>query len=144
MTQEQQNIKQKYYGEAMRYMHNAKDCLQKANKEGKYYNDTKYVKMACGTAYNGVLTALDGYLMLKDVELPTGNERKSIEFYRNNLAKIDKKMLNTLNTAYKVLHLLGYYDGIEDATVVKRGMEDAYTIIEKLKPKIIDNSVINN
>ena len=132
--QEQQELKEKCYSDAMRYMDNAKDCLLKAKKEDGYYNDQKYVKMACGTAYNGVLTALDGYLMLKDVEMPNGNERKSIEFYRNNLAKIDKKILKKLNGLYQILHLWGYYDGIEKAAIVKEGFDDAYTIIEKLKP----------
>ena len=31
-------------------MDNAKECLQKAQKDVKYYTDPKYVKMACGTA----------------------------------------------------------------------------------------------
>jgi len=134
LSQEQQELKKKYYSEAIRYMDNAKECLKKAKKEGKYYNDQKYVKMACGTAYSGVLMALDGFLISKDIELPKGKNRKSIEFYHNNLAKLDKKMLNTLNNVYKVLHLWGYYDGINSADVVKDGFEDAYTIIDKIKP----------
>ena len=132
--QEQQKLKEKYYYEAMRYMDNAKECLQKAKKEGKFYNDPKYVKMACGTAYNGVLTALDGYLLLKGIEKPKGKNRKSIEYYHDNLGKLDRKMLNYLNSAYKTLHLWGYYDGIEDARVVKAGFDNAKTIIEKIKP----------
>ena len=131
---EQEELKKNYYSEAMRYMDNAKECLQKAQKEGQFYNDKKYVKMACGTAYNGMLIALDGFLILKDIALPVGKERKSIEFYHNNLAKLDRKMLNTLNSAYEVLHLWGYYDGITDAIVVKRGFENAYTLIDKIKP----------
>ena len=131
---EQENVKEKYYSEAMRYMDNAKECLQKAQKEGIYYNDQKYVKMACGTAYSGMLVALDGFLTLKDVVLPKGKDRKSIEFYQNNLAKLDRKMLNTLNSAYEVLHLWGYYDGITRVTVVRDGFEDAYLLIDKIKP----------
>ena len=131
---EQQRLREKYYGEAMRYMDNAKECLQKAQKDGRYYNDQKYVRMACGTAYNGVLIALDGFFMLKDIEIPKGKKRKSIEFYHNNLALLDKKMLNTLNNVYKVLHLWGYYDGIEDVMIVQRGIEDAHTLIDKIKP----------
>ena len=131
---EQEQLKEKYFSEAMRYMDNAKECLQKAQKEGKYYNDQKYVKMACGTAYNGVLHALDGFFILKDIAMPTGKDRKSIEFYHSNLAKIDKKMLNTLNNVYKILHLWGYYDGIESVNVVKQGLEDAYILIKKIKP----------
>ena len=118
----------------MRYMDNAKECLQKAQKDGRYYNDQKYVRMACGTAYNGVLIALDGFFMLKDIEIPKGKKRRSIEFYHNNLALLDKEMLNTLNNVYKVLHLWGYYDGIEDVMIVQRGIEDAHTLIDKIKP----------
>jgi len=132
--QEQEKLKEKYYGEAQRYMDNAKECLQKAQKEGKFYNDPKYVKMACGTAYNGILVALDGFFISKDIEIPKGKDRKSIEFYHNNLAKIDKKMLKTLNSAYQILHLLGYYDGIDSVKVVKEGFDQAYFLINKIKP----------
>jgi hypothetical protein len=43
-------------------------------------------------------------------------------------------MLNYLNSAYEILHLWGYYDGIGKADVVKSGFDDAYTLIEKIKP----------
>jgi len=132
--QEQQTLKEKYYREAIRYMDNAKECLTKAKKEDGYYNDPKYVKMACGTAYSGLLVALDGFLILKGFHKPTAKDRKSIEYYQSNITKIDKKMLNTLNSAYKILHLWGYYDGVENATVVKSGFDEAYKIIEKIKP----------
>ena len=140
---EQNQIMEKYHVEAMRYMDNVKECLKKAkiDQKNKYYNDQKYVRMACGTAYNGVLIALDCFLLLKGVTMPTGKNRKSIEFYHNNLAKIDNKILNTLNSAYKILHLWGYYDGIENVTVVKEGLKDAKIIIDKIKPNrlIISN-----
>jgi len=133
-VQEQQQTKEKYHNEALRYMENAKDCLKKAKKEGKYYYDKKYVKMACATAYSGVLIALDCFFILKDVDMPKGKDRKSIEFYRNNLSKLDKKVLKTLNSAYDILHLWGYYDGIDNSEVVKSGFDDAFTIINKIKP----------
>jgi hypothetical protein len=60
--------------------------------------------------------------------------RKSIEYYQSNITKIDKKMLNNLIVAYKILHLYGYYDGIESVTVVKEGFDEAYKIIDKIKP----------
>jgi hypothetical protein len=131
---EQQLLKETCYSEATRYMDNAKDCLSKAKKEGKFYHDQKYVKMACGTAYSGLLVALDGFFRLKGVEKPTKKQRKSIEYYQTNITKIDKKMLDYLNSAYKVLHLWGYYDGIEKVEVVKSGFDDAYKIIDKIKP----------
>ena len=138
--QEQQELKEKYYGNAMRYMDNAKEYLNHAKKEGRFYQDPKYVKTACGTAYNGVLIALDGYLMLKGVEKPKGKARKSIEYYQNNIAKIDGKMLNYLNVTYRVLHLYGYYDGENSTDIIKTGFDEAYKIIEKIKP----NGTINN
>ena len=131
---EQEAVKERYYHEAVRYMDNAKDCLKKAKKEDSYYNDQKYVRMACGTAYSGLLVALDGFLTLKGVDKPTKKQRKSIEYYQSNITKIDKKMLNGLNSAYEILHLWGYYDGIINAKVVKEGFEEAYKIIEKIKP----------
>ena len=132
--QEQLTLKEDYYNEAIRYMDNAKDCLKKANKEDGYYNDRKYVKMACGTAYSGMLLALDGFLLLKGMHKPTTKDRKSIEYYQKNLTKYDQKMLNTLNGAYYILHLYGYYDGMNKATVIKEGFEEAYKIIEKINP----------
>ena len=133
-AQEQQALQERYYSEAIRYMDNAKECLKKAKKEDNYYNDTKYVKMACGTAYSGVLVALDGFLTLKGIPKPQGKLRKSIEYYQSNITAIDKKMLNYLNSAYEILHLWGYYDGITKVSVVKDGFDEAYKIIEKIKP----------
>ena len=132
---EQETVKEKYYSEAIRYMDNAKEYLKKAKKEGDIYRDPKYVRTACGVAYSGVLIALDGFLILKGIHTPDRKKvRKSIEYYQSHITKIDKKMLDYLNITYKILHLYGYYDGIEDAIVVKRGFENAYTLIEKIKP----------
>ena len=134
--QEQELVKERYYSEAVRYMDNAKEYLKNAKKEGDYYHDKKYVKTACGTAYNGLLVALDGFLTLKGIGKPKGKLRKSIEYYQSNITKIDKKMLDYLNSAYQILHLWGYYDGVEDAIVVKRGFDNAYSIIDKIKPAV--------
>ncbi|MDR0567489.1 MAG: DUF5618 family protein [Prevotellaceae bacterium] len=131
--EEQQEIKSNAYSEAMRYMENAKATLQKAGKEDDQYHDVKYVRTACGTAYNGILLALDAYLQLKDVEMPK-KKRRSIEFYTSHVAQIDKKLLVCVNRAYDTLHLWGYYDGTDDAVVIKRGFDYAYQIIDKIKP----------
>ncbi|MDR0687868.1 MAG: DUF5618 family protein [Prevotellaceae bacterium] len=132
-TEAQEGIKQKAYAEAMRYMENAKETLRKAGKEDNFYQDSKYVRTACGTAYNGVLLALDAYLQLKDVEMPK-KKRRSIEFYTSNVAQLDKKLLNYVNNVYNILHLSGYYDGVRDARVIRAGLEDAEQIISKIKP----------
>ena len=134
LTQKQQEMREKYYSEAIRYMDNVRECLAKAKKEGKFYHDQKYVKAACGIAYSGMRVALDCFPMLKGVEKPRGKIRKSIQYYQGNITRIDGKMLNTLNGAYKILHLWGYYDGIEVVTVVKDSFDLALAIIEKINP----------
>jgi len=134
-AEEQYTIKEKYYSEATRYMENAKEYLKSAKKEDNIYRDPKYVRTACGTAYSGILIALDGYLILKGAHTTKSKRvRKSIEYYQSNLTNIDKKMLDNLNIAYQILHLSGYYDGIQDAIVVKRGFDLANALIEKIKP----------
>jgi uncharacterized protein (UPF0332 family) len=132
-TQTPEDVRQKAYAEALRYMSNAKETLQKARKEDDNYHDVKYVRTACGTAYNGVLIALDAYLLLKGIEQKKG--RKSIEYYTANISNLDKKLMGCVNNAYKILHLSGYYDGTDDAVVVKRGFDYAYQIIDKIKPE---------
>jgi len=132
-TAQQKALKEAYYNEALRYMSNAKETLKKAGKEGRFYKDDKYVKTACGIAYNAVLKALDGYFSLKEINLPRG--KKSIEYYRDNLAKIDRKLMNYLNNAYEILHISGYYEGLTSVPTIKDGFELAYFIIEKIKPE---------
>ena len=132
-TQEIQEISEKYYGEAVRYMDNAKEALKNAKKDGEFYRDTKYVRMACGTAYSGVLIALDGFFILRGVH-KRGKLRKAISYYQDNLGKIDRKMLDNLNTAYNVLHLYGYYNGIDNAKIIKEGFDSAQRIVDKIKP----------
>jgi len=133
-VKEQEQKKHTYYSEAMRYMDNAKEYLNKAQKKDGFYHDKKYVKTACGTAYSGMLVALEGFLVIKGKDKPVGKVRKSIEYYQSNISQIDKKMLNYINSAYEILHLWGYYDGITKASVVKDGFDLAYAIIDKIKP----------
>jgi uncharacterized protein (UPF0332 family) len=132
--QEQQELKERYYGEAVRYIENAKECLQRTNIEYNRYSDSKYVKMACGTAYSGVLVALDCFFILKGITKPTRKDRKSIEYYQKNLGKLDRRMLGILNDTYQILHLSGYYDGIQNVEVIKVGFKNANALIEKIKP----------
>jgi len=137
MTREEQNIfLSKEYTEALRYMDNAKETLQKAIKrDDGYYTDKKYVRTACGTAYNGVLLALDAWFEMKGVENLKKNNRKSIEFYKRHVSEFDKKMADYFDTVYSVLHLSGYYDGTLKVKTIQTGFEDAYKIIEKIKPE---------
>ena len=131
-TLEQDKIKSEYYKEAIRYMENANEALKKAGKEDDFYQDDKYVKTACGIAYNAVLKALDGYFITKEVKVP--KRRKSIEFYRDNIARIDRKLMAHLNNAYTVLHLDGYYDGNIIVDTINSGFKSAYLIIGKIEP----------
>ena len=120
------------YKEAMRYVENAEEDLKISGIEDKFFKDVKYVQSACGIAYVGMLKALDFLFDIKKV--PKKRGRKSIEFYQENLSKIDKKLLNHLNEAYHVLHLEGYYGGLKSVKVIEGGFDNAISIIEALKP----------
>lgn len=128
--------KQLRYKEAVRYIENASDILRtKAGKDGKYYNDAKYVRMACGTAYNGVLLAVETFLENKGLAIDKKRKgRVSVDDYRKPLGRLDQKMLRTFNTAYEILHLVGYYEGETNYGVIRSGMDAAIDIINKIKP----------
>ena len=116
--------------EAHRYINNAKEILRdKAQKDEGYYQDKKYVKMAGHTAYTGVLVALDGFFGLKK------KGRKSVEWYKEELGKVDKKISFAFSTAYTVLHLEMGYDGIPSAKVANIGFEEAEVIINWVATK---------
>jgi hypothetical protein len=137
--QDQQHIRQKNYAEAMRYIANAKDVLQKAGFENGRYKDSKYVRMACGTAYSGVLIAIETWLKLKDVDFSevaaNKNKRKNIDFYKKNVAERDGKLKGYLDDAYQILHLDGYYDGLQNIKVIKEGFVAAKNIVAQIKPE---------
>lgn len=111
--------------EAKRYLDNAKEILsEKAKKEDGYYQDAKYVKMAGHTAYTGVLFVLDRYLGKKT------KGRKDVDWYKQNLSVLDKKILHAFLTAYQVLHLDMAYDGAGSADLAKLGMQEAERLID--------------
>jgi hypothetical protein len=134
LKEQQEQTMQFAHAEAMRYMSNATDVLQKSGREGKFYLDAKYVRMACGTAYSGTLIALDAYFEMKGIPRPPKKKRASIDYYKSNLAKLDWKMLNHLNIVYNILHLDGYYEGVCKADIIKSGLDSAYEIIARIKP----------
>jgi hypothetical protein len=116
--------------EANRYLDNARKLLtEKANKENGYYQDKKYVKLAGHAAYSGVLLALDGLLGKKN------KGRKSVEWYKSELAKVDKKMTSLFDAIYDTLHLSLAYDGNPSAKVAQAGLEDAEKIISWIGQK---------
>jgi hypothetical protein len=119
------------YKESMRYVDNARGFLKQAGKEDRNYQDVKYVHTACGTAYIGMLKALDFLFNIKKV--PKKRGRKSIEYYQGELSKIDKKLLNYLNNAYSILHIGGYYEGITEIKTIEAGFENAILVIDAIK-----------
>jgi len=137
MTREEQNaFLSKEYAEAIRYMDNAKEMLQRAGKrDDGLYKDEKYVRVACGTAYLGVLIALDAWLTLKGVEIPIKRNHTNIKFYLSNVGNLDMKLLDHLNSAYNVLHLDGYYRKEKGIKTIESGFDRAYYIIDKIKPE---------
>ena len=111
-------------------LENAKEILRdKAKKEDKYYKDAKYVKMAGNTAYNGLLVALDGLFGIKR------KGRKSVDWYQQELGKVDKKILTSFNIAYEALHLVMGYDGVLSAKIAAVGLEEAEQIINWVETK---------
>jgi hypothetical protein len=112
--------------EAKRYLTNAKEILRTKGGNGVpgYYNDPKYVKMACNTAWNGVLVALDSVVP----RLPK-EARKSVDTYKQYLATRNRKVLNDFVSAYNYLHLLGGYDGDLNKTTASTGLKLAEEII---------------
>jgi hypothetical protein len=114
--------------EAERYLTNAKQILsEKAGKDGNFYTDRKYVKMAGNTAWNGVLVALDAALKIKE-NLKKG-QRPDIRDYQEAISKADKKMPRLLMSSYDTLHKALGYDGNLSYKVVQAGLEDAQNII---------------
>jgi hypothetical protein len=91
--------------------------------------------MACATAYNGVLLAADTYLemMGKAIEKKKG-ARVSVDDYRTRLAKLDKSVLKNFNTAYEILHLVGYYEGETKSDIIRSGIDSAIDVINQIKP----------
>ncbi len=119
-----------HIAEARSYIDNAKQILkEKAHKEDGYYQDKKYVKMAGHTAYSAVLEALDGLFGLRK------KGRKSVEWYQEELGKIDKKVLNAFNVVYNTLHLSMAYDGNPSVKICNEGLKEAETIINWVETK---------
>jgi len=127
--------------EARRYIDNAKEILRtKAGKSGKFYSDEKYVKMACNTAYSGLLIALNEFFKQKNIEFPAVKGKRTqsvnVDFYKENLGKYNKSILREFNSAYNYLHLFGGYDGDLLVDTSKNGLQFAETIINWIEKQI--------
>lgn len=111
--------------EAKRYLDNARTILrEKALKEDDLYIDRKYVKLAGHAAYTGLLVALDCFFGIKT------KKRKDVSWYKEQLASVDKKVLNNFVSAYELLHLYMGYDGAREAGIAQLGLKRADEIIQ--------------
>lgn len=137
--------KETRFREAVRYMDNASDILRtKAKKKDRYYGDEKYVRMACATAYNAVLLAAETFLEMKGrVIKKKKNSRLSVDDFRRELSKLDNRILDEFNTAYRVLHLEGYYDGERNYAVIQSGQDSVIQIINKIRPIGLESYKLN-
>ena len=120
--------------EARRYVANAEEVIRKANydPELKIYTDSKYIKMAGNTLWNGCLIALDAVLDVRQ-----GKGRPSIEKYKEAAGKRDRKLLAAIVAGYDTMHLHMGYDGTKNKKTCDSGFECANAIIdhcEKLCP----------
>jgi quinol monooxygenase YgiN len=115
--------------EAERYLQNARQILsEKAGKDGDYYTDGKYVKMAGNTVWNGVLVALDAVLNVR--KNLKKNQRPDFSDYQMALIKKDSKMNRTLLVAYDLLHKTLGYDGNLSYKVVQEAINQGKIIID--------------
>jgi hypothetical protein len=115
--------------EAEHYLENAQALLtEKAGKDGNYYSDSKYVRMAGNTAWSGVIIALDGVL-----NVCTGlkwGRRPEFKDYQEAVEKKNRKMCRALLNAYELLHKSLGYDGVTNYKVVQASLEQAREILE--------------
>ncbi len=113
--------------EAKRYMENAKTILrEKAKKNGKEYEDSKYTRMAGNCMWNGSLIALKAALGLKTKR----GQRLGIDDFKDAAAKKDRKLLNNIVKGYNTMHLAMGYDGATGAGTVSDGMRYMSDIID--------------
>ena len=55
----------------------------------------------------------------------------------------ENKILDEFNSAYRVLHLEGYYDGERKYDIINSGMDSAAHIINKIKPMDLNSFKLN-
>jgi Domain of unknown function (DUF5618) len=129
---EQEKIKIEYFTRAVQKMDEAQEILNKAKREDDFYKYKKPVKKACILAYRAVKIALDAYFLASGVKLP--KSRKSINYYRANISKLNSKLSPYLEGVHTVLYLDCYCDGLTCVDLINIGIKTANTFIEKIKP----------
>jgi len=113
--------------EAKRYLSNAKDILKdKAIKDGDYYTDSKYTRMAGNCMWNGCLIALTYTLNLKT----SRGQRLDINDFKAAATKRNKKLLSDIVEGYNIMHLYMGYDGTKAVGVISNGVKIMKSIID--------------
>lgn len=116
--------------EARRYVENAKTILDQHgeyDKTVRCYGDSKYVRMAGNTLWNGILIALEYIFNVSKGK----RTRPDISDYKEAVAKRDKKLLTFVNSGYNILHLSMGYDGEKSKSVCDEGFRLANAIIDR-------------
>jgi hypothetical protein len=124
---------QEWADRAVRYYGNALETLRRAPNDGIEYSDVKPVQEACGTAYLAVGAALASWLVGQGwsaKRLPRSYEAISAALAR--YAARNGKVQRAYADAYAVLHVAGYYGGLEFVEPIRAGMECARLLIERL------------
>ena len=126
--------------DAYRYLKNSKEAIKKTEVKDGFYEDPKYVKTACNIAYSGLLVAVNELFRYKGIEVPkrkkNGRQPMNVDFYVEQLGKINRKMMKNFNSAYDYLHLFGGYDGNTKTTTYKTGFELAKTVIDWISKQV--------
>ncbi len=81
------------YIKAYKYVDKAKALLEKADREGDYYNKPKYVKKAGKKLWKGIVVALEGKYNLKN-----GTKKPTFDMYLDKVAAQNKTMSNHLKS----------------------------------------------
>lgn len=112
--------------EAQRYVENARNIIKEAKYDAEFnmYTDSKYVKIAGNTLWNGCLVALDAVLQVRK-----GKGRPSIDKYKEAAGQRDRKLLAAIVTGYDTMHLYMGYDGVKNKNVCDEGFAQANLII---------------
>jgi hypothetical protein len=128
--------------EAERYLQNARQILtEKAEKDGDYYNDSKYVRMAGNTAWSGVLIALDAVLGVKQNKKK--GSRPDFKDYQTAMSQKDTKMTRPLFVAYESLHKVLGYDGNPRYKIVQDSLEQAKIILDWAEKNYQDKQTLH-
>src|SRR6218665_2325527 len=132
----------KLYRKAMRHMDNAAKMLsEKGKKEDGYYQNIKCVRAACNVAASGLLLATECYLEMKGKPLVRKKGRQlTITQYEENLALADSRALAHFKTAYNLLCLDGYCDGLSNVAILNIGFESAMKIFKRIAPRGVGHS----